>query len=577
MGAKIVIASNRSALDFKKKDLARKEPIKFGDGGLVQAMAGLLKKKNEWQTIWYGASMGDADEDVVNRCYDDLFEEMLKSGIAPENFPFVKIDDDKRIHFEYKDYDFLMKKIFFDSTQMKRYYTNFSIGFLWPVLHLIRKAFFKDKKDFFPKPFFTLGDMIHYRSNSVVFADAIFEETIKSRDVWRKGEDFIVWLQDFHLIPTSTFYREELDDRGLSGEKNIHVGQFMHTPFFNIDIISDLLEDDKKMRREEKKVYAPFSKSMEDVLKELTYGMLGNDFIGFHLDSYCENFVEALKYFNPFIGVIREKDYYVIEHNLPNKRTVVGAHPIGVDVENIVSEVELDKKLCFKKPDIDLERLIREDKKKGTIVFGGLERLDYTKGIPERIEIFQYLLEALREEKKEGRFIQIAARSRQDNIFYKELGHIVKDKVDVTNRKFGRKNYLPVVYRPEGIEFPQNYRFMRDVDVLMVTPKEDGMNLVVFEGILSKKFLPRDQRGFIVVGNCGAAEVLRSNGFGEKDGIIYINPSHPKRAANKILRALKEVERGYGISDRVINFVENNCRIDEWAKKNITSIKNTHA
>jgi trehalose-6-phosphate synthase len=106
---------------------------------------------------------------------------------------------------------------------------------------------------------------------------------------------------------------------------------------------------------------------------------------------------------------------------------------------------------------------------------------------------------------------------------------------------------------------------------MMVTPLEDGMNLVAFEYILSQKYKNPRKRGFLVLGTSGASRILKQKGFGEDDGILYINPLKPKNAGEKIMQALK---KGIHISEDVINYVETERRIDDWADKNIDAILN---
>jgi trehalose-6-phosphate synthase len=145
-----------------------------------------------------------------------------------------------------------------------------------------------------------------------------------------------------------------------------------------------------------------------------------------------------------------------------------------------------------------METLMRE-KRKGRYLFGGLERCDYTKGIPP----------------------------------------------------------------------PQNYRFMKEMDVMFVTPLEDGMNLVAFEYILSQKFRRSEERGILVLSTSGASRVLKKKGFGEEEGIIYVNAMKPKEAGERTAEALKKERH---LSERVIQYVEQERRVDDWAQKNVDAI-----
>jgi trehalose-6-phosphate synthase len=121
----------------------------------------------------------------------------------------------------------------------------------------------------------------------------------------------------------------------------------------------------------------------------------------------------------------------------------------------------------------------------------------------------------------------------------------------------------------EGIPPPQNYRFMKEVEVMLVTPLEDGMNLVAFEYILSQKYKKPEERGMLVLSSSGAARVLREKGCAEDDGVVYVDPVKPREAGKKIVGAL---DQGTRISDSVIHYVERERRVDDWVEKNIDAI-----
>jgi trehalose 6-phosphate synthase len=129
----------------------------------------------------------------------------------------------------------------------------------------------------------------------------------------------------------------------------------------------------------------------------------------------------------------------------------------------------------------------------------------------------------------------------------------------------------PVIYLSNGIPSPQNYRFMKEVDVMLVTPLEDGMNLVAFEYILSQKYKSPQERGILILSTSGASRVLKQKGFGEKDGIIYVNTMRSGEAGERITQALT---KDLHISDDVIQYVEKERRIDDWAEDNINAILN---
>jgi len=569
----VVIVSNRGPFSFSGGFLTQAEAClksgtrphapKFGEGGLVQAMAGLLKPR-PWNTTWISASMGDRDIDVARGHYTRLFKRMVKEKHAPDYFPHIEIGRDNRMHFRYKEYDFYMRFVFFDTRHMHSYYNKFANGFLWPLMHLTRPPLFYKKAKAFPRPYLEKNDFVQYTSGGVTFANTIIDEIRKSREFGKKGDDIVVWSQDYHLMQIAEIYKALLLEEGFSDEERerIHVGQFMHTPFFNIHEIQGLIREDKR-NRVKLQVYDPFGESIESVLQKLTWGMLSNDFIGFHTKEYCDHYLEALEEWFPVdIRVVGQ--FYEITHQ--DRVTTIGAFPIGLDVDQIVSEVSEGKTLEYKLGRESLYQKITNDRKSGRYIFGGLERCDYTKGLVERLSIFYHTLNKLRASRGDARFYQVTAPSRSENPDYQKLYAALEQEVAKANSRLRGES---IIHTGEGIPAPQNYRFLKEVDVMLVTPLEDGMNLVAFEYILSQKYRSPTERGMLVLGTSGASRVLKERGFGEKDGIIYINAIKAKDAGEKTAEALR---KGRHLSESVINYVEEERRVDDWAGKNIDAI-----
>jgi trehalose-6-phosphate synthase len=571
----LVIISNRGPFSFSEAFLEDgKTSLKtgklpdspgFGAGGLVQAMSGLLKP-GEWNTTWIGASLGDRDIDVARGHYNRLFNKMIKAGVAPKRFPHIEIEPDNRMRFRYKDYDFYMRFVLFDTRHMHSYYSNFANGFLWPLLHLTRSPLFYKKTGVFPRPSFEKNDFVQYTSSAVTFANTIIDEIRKSRELWEEGDDVVVWNQDYHLMQIAEISNSLLKERGLSTEinKRIHVGQFMHTPFFNIHEIQGLIREDKR-KRVKTQIYDPFGECVESVLQKLTWGLLANDFIGFHTKEFCDHYLEALEEWFPVEIRVNEHAYEICHQD---RVTTIMPIPIGLDVDNILAEVSAKKKLNYKLGRESLYRKIKHDREKNTYIFGGLERCDYTKGLVERLGIFYHAFHKLKALKKDAHFYQVSTPSRMDNPDYQHLNTVLEEEVSKMNAKLPG---APITHIDKGISSPQNYRFMKEVDVMLVTPLEDGMNLVAFEYILSQKYKRPEDRGILVLGTSGASRVLNQKGFGEEDGIVYANPFKPKSAGEKTAQVLVN---GRHISDRIISYVENERRIDDWAKQNIHAILN---
>jgi trehalose 6-phosphate synthase len=571
--SQLIIASNRGPVSFSEKYLKNAQASldkgtkpraqEFGAGGLVQAMAGLLKP-GRWKTTWLGASMGDRDMDVARGHYSRLFKEMTAAGYSPDHFPHIEIGPDRRMRFRYGEYDFHMRFVLFDTRHMYSYYNKFANGFLWPLMHLTRSPLFYRRTRTFPRPEFNNSDFVQYTSSGVTFANTIYDEVRKRSG--RQQDDLVVWSQDYHLMRIAEVYKGLLVEEGVSAEERerIHVGQFMHTPFFDIHEIQGLIREDKRARVKAQ-VLDPFSDCIESALQKLTWGLLANDFIGFHTKQYCDNYLEALQEWFPVDIKVSGESYEIRRQGLV---TTVAALPIGLDVDRILSEVTARKRLKHRLRGEPLSVELERDRSAGRTIFGGLERCDYTKGLVERLGIFYHALGRLRDSGEDARLYQVTAPSRSGNPDYRRLNTVLEQEVQRLNAELEGR---PITHIDEGIPAPDNYRFMKEIDVMLVTPLDDGMNLVAFEYILSQKPKRPDDRGLLALSTSGASRVLRQQGFGEKDGIVFVNPMRPKDGAERTVRALRAGRR---LSDRVIGYVEKERQVDDWAARNIEAILN---
>ena len=571
----ILIISNRGPFSFTDKFIRNAQDMldqkgrfrspDFGQGGLVQAMSGLLKSP-KLNATWIGASMGNRDIEVTRGHYSGLFARLAEKKYSPDKFPLIEIGPGNRMRFKYGEYNFYIRFVFFDSKHMSSYYGKFSNGFLWPLMHLTRSPAFYKKTATFPRPEFIKNDFVQYTSSSVTFANTLIDEIKKNGPAGNKKKDVIIWNQDYHLMQIAEIFKDLLFESNseINEKKNIHIGQFIHTPFFNIHEIQGLIREDKRSRLKES-LFDPFPENIDSVLKKITWGMLSNDFIGFHTKEYCDNYLEALEEWFPVDIKINDQFYEIFYRD---RITTVGAFPIGLDVDKILSEVKEKKKLTYRTGKKNLREMMEEDRKVGKIIFGGLERCDYTKGLVERLAIFSSIFSKLEKSGMDARFYQISSPSRLGNDDYKKLNDQLKIEVEKINK---RLKGIPIVHLPEGIPSPQNYRFMKEVDIMLVTPLEDGMNLVAFEYILSQKYKNPENRGFLVLSTSGASRVLRQRGFDTKDGVVYVNALKPGDSAEKIFSAI--INRIH-LSDRIIGYVENERRIDSWADKNIETIMN---
>ena len=204
----------------------------------------------------------------------------------------------------------------------------------------------------------------------MTFANTILDEIQRGEEIRGNNRDVVVWLQDYHLLQVSEVFKSLLVEEGLasSDRKRIHVGQFIHTPLFNIHEIQGLIREDKRARVKTR-FDEPFGENIEDVLQRLVWGMLSNDFVGFQTKEYCDHFLETLQEWFP-VDIRVSGGFYVVSRR--NRKTAVGALPIGLDVESILSEVTHEKRLEFELEGRQLIENIEADRDKGLLIFGGL-------------------------------------------------------------------------------------------------------------------------------------------------------------------------------------------------------------
>ncbi len=502
---KLILVSNRSPIDYHKGKEAA-----VSVGGLTQAMFGCLKEND----LWVAVSGGDDDPN--------------------------KVDEHNIINVRYKmqeaERQFLLKKVFLHPELYNRYYNSFSNGFIWPLFHCSTAAHYERSRTF-PRPKFDGQDFFGYsRANRV-----IAEKTLQ-----RAGPDDLLWIQDYHLLLLSEFLRE--------CKPSLQIGQFIHIPAPNPDVLRIYLEQHGGAR---------------EGIRYLLKGMQNNNLLGFHTPRDVENFAKFFRFFHPAATTEEHERGITITFN--QQKCSVESFPIGTDTAAILSQLdqplhipfphgessespkfgesgEAGELSEFSEPgESSLESIIEGDRQKNRLVFVGVERCDYTKGLLERLPIIEKLLE---QTNGGVRYIGVIdASSRQTLEAYKELLAAVKEETEKLNRRWQEKlGYQPVIMLYTGAAPPQNYLLLRAADCVLMPLHDDGMNLVLQEAVLSKTGLPHEQRGFITVGHCGAERILSE--YGDQHGLVRLfDVLDAEDCASRIQRC---ITGKYSISDALI-------------------------
>ena len=323
------------------------------------------------------------------------------------------------------DPQYTLKRVWLGEQEMREYYYGFSNQVLWPLCHdLVGKAKFEGS--FWDR----------YRAVNETFVDIVAD---------RADDDTVVWFQDYHLARAPRLAREELPDATFL--------QFWHIPWPAWDTFRVCPQR-----------------------RELLEGLLGNDLLGFHIERYCRHFLDCVEGCLDGATVDREAG----EVHYEGRTTRVAAFPMNVDVDRI-ERLSADQGAEFW-----TEFTRRHDIDEGTYVGVGVERLDYTKGIPERLDAFERFWDDHPEWRGEFTYVQKASESRTEIPEYQDLIATVEEKVAHINDRFGTDDWTPVVYVDETLPDEELYGLYRHSDLALVTPIRDGMNLVAKEYVAAQ-------------------------------------------------------------------------------------------
>jgi trehalose 6-phosphate synthase/phosphatase len=324
------------------------------------------------------------------------------------------------------------------------------------------------------------------------------------------GDDDMLWIHDYHLMLLPQLIREK--------RPRASIGFFLHIPFPSVEIFRLL-------------------PSREEILR----GVLGSDLIGFHTFSYVGHFLTAVRRLlghENSLGLIRT----------PDRVVSVDAFPIGIDYEKFHAAAGDEK----------VKAEIRKLKKRvgDRKVFLSVDRLDYTKGIQQRLEAFDLFLEKNAEWRGKVTLILLAIPSRAGVEHYAELKKRVDETVGKINGKYGTIGWVPIWYLYRSVPFPTLAALYAVADVGIVTPMRDGMNLVAKEFVASRA----DGTGVLVLSEmAGAAEEL-----GEA---LIVNPNSKDAVATALGTALEmgdeeQVRRNRAMQTRLSRYDVNGWAAD---------------
>lgn len=322
-----------------------------------------------------------------------------------------------------------------------------------------------------------LWPLFHYHPGDINFNSKAWQAYQKVNRQFARSiaadvqDNDMIWVHDYHLMLLPQMLREEIGKT----KANVRIGFFLHTPFPSSEIYRIL-----------------------PVREQLMHGLLHCDLVGFHTYDYARHFLSTCA---RIVGLTTTPNGVTYQ----DRNVHIGAFPIGIDPDKIIDGLKDEK---VKERQKSLEH--RYDDKR---IIVGVDRLDYIKGIPQKLHAFEMFLEHYPEWVGKVVLIQVAVPSREDVKEYQNLRAVVSELVGKINGRFGAIDYTPIKFVHNSVPFPELLALYSVADVCFITSTRDGMNLVAYEYIMCQK----ERHGQLILSEfAGAAQSLK--------GCIEVNP-----------------------------------------------------
>ena len=351
------------------------------------------------------------------------------------------------------------------------YYYGFANEGLWPLCHVAHV-----------RPVFREADWECYREVNQRFADAVVDEA--------RSEDPIVLVQDYHFALLPAMIRDRLPRATIL--------TFWHIPWPN-----------------------PESFGICPWRRQILEGLLGSTILGFHTRFHCKNFLETV---DRYLEARIESEHSTVTFR--REKTYVESYPISIEWPPAEKEaswpsVEDCRARVFARFGLDPRHRLAI----------GVDRFDYTKGIPERLHAVERMLEKHPELVGEFAFVQIAAPTRSSLEEYRFFHERIERLCARINERFGSGATLPVILVTEHHEHDALIEIYRAADACLVTSLHDGMNLVCKEFVAARN----DEQGVLILSRfAGAARELTE--------ALIVNPYHVEECADALYQALQMPE-----------------------------------
>ncbi|UCG91335.1 MAG: bifunctional alpha,alpha-trehalose-phosphate synthase (UDP-forming)/trehalose-phosphatase [candidate division WOR-3 bacterium] len=317
-----------------------------------------------------------------------------------------------------------------------------------------------------------------------------------------------IWIHDYQLMLLPQLLRKK--------NPGATIGFFLHIPFPSSEVFRLL-----------------------PCRKEIIEGILGADLIGFHTYDYVHHFIESMR---RLLGYEHEFDQITTD----NRIAKIDAFPMGIEYERFAEAVD----------DESVQREIKKIRNKvgDRKIILSIDRLDYTKGIPQRLEAFDYFLEKNPHYREKVTLILVAVPSRAGVEHYALLKNRVDELISRINGRYGTIGWMPIWYLYRFLAFKNLVPLYNIADVALITPLRDGMNLIAKEFIATKT----DRRGVLVLSEMAGA----SKELGEA---IIVNPNNKEEIAQALKNALTMPESEQMRRNEIMQRRLKRYNVERWA------------
>lgn len=397
----------------------------------------------------------------------------------------------------YKKDEFILAPVFIPSATKDKFYNGFCNDTIWPLFHYF-PSYAKFKDEFY---------------ESYLTVNNLFCEKLVS--VYKQGD--IIWIHDYHLMLLPALLRKHLPEASI--------GFFLHIPFPSFELFRML---PNRWRR------------------EILSGMLGADLVGFHTNDYVQYFLKSVRQILGYENSLRT----IVT---PERSVTVDTFPVSIDFAKFNT--------ATKDPEVFTERNKIKKKLFEVKLVISVDRLDYSKGIINRLEGFELFFEKYPEYKGKAAYILIIVPSRDIIPKYTENRSYIERLVSRINGKYGNIDWTPIVYQYRSLDFKKLTGLYLAADVALIVPVRDGMNLVAKEFVATRN----DKRGVLILSEtAGAAAEL-----GEA---LVVNPTDRQEIADALKTAFNMPIQEQNSRNDIMQKRIGNYDVIKWADDFISQL-----